>query len=404
MTRLARLLRRAAPLVAVAAAVAACSEKLTTPGDCPRLCPGGTPTVYDTVLTPVVGADSSYRGYVEPGFGGALLVSNGFGAGDARALLRFLRRADSVPVSDTLRAYRVDSVALQVGLVARDSTVTGLRLYLYRVPNTLDTTSTFAEVSAALVPGNLVDSIVVADTVRRGTLRLVLSDSAKVANLLQPADSGVLSLGIAMAADAPTGIRIGSLASSSGPLFTSYVHASVADTARQRQSIPRGATISTFVTTFPNFDTSATALVVGGAPSARSILRFALPERLRDSAQVLRATLELLPTQPVPGLRHDDAVLQVQPVLSDLGAKSPLVPSAGVTVALPAGTADTVRLEVARLVRLWQGSTGRPPALFLGLLPEASTFTQFQFGSSRGGPLQPRLRISYVLPFSFEAP
>ncbi len=42
--------RWAACVVALAAGAVACQEHLTSPGQCPELCPGGTPTVYDTVL------------------------------------------------------------------------------------------------------------------------------------------------------------------------------------------------------------------------------------------------------------------------------------------------------------------------------------------------------------------
>src|SRR5688572_546587 len=93
-------------------ALAGCQEKLTTPADCPTLCPGGQPQIFDEVFTATIGADSSYSGYVQPHQSQSLLVSNGLQGYEERALIRFLTRADSVSVRDTLRGYTIDSVAL----------------------------------------------------------------------------------------------------------------------------------------------------------------------------------------------------------------------------------------------------------------------------------------------------
>ncbi|HEU5304258.1 MAG TPA: hypothetical protein VFU40_06390, partial [Gemmatimonadales bacterium] len=67
--------------------LAGCQEKLTAPADCPALCPGGQPVVYDEVFTPIPGADSSFRGYVEPHQAAALLSSDGLLGYEERALV-----------------------------------------------------------------------------------------------------------------------------------------------------------------------------------------------------------------------------------------------------------------------------------------------------------------------------
>ena len=89
--------------------MAACQERLTSPADCPALCPGGTPAVFDTTVQAVALRDSSYPratdpggGYVDRGKGAALLVSNGFAASEDRAVYRFAVRSDSIPLRDTL--------------------------------------------------------------------------------------------------------------------------------------------------------------------------------------------------------------------------------------------------------------------------------------------------------------
>src|SRR6185312_7910713 len=59
-----------------AVTVMGCQEKLTAPADCPALCPGGSSQVFDEVISPITGADSSFRGYTQPYSSSSLLVSN----------------------------------------------------------------------------------------------------------------------------------------------------------------------------------------------------------------------------------------------------------------------------------------------------------------------------------------
>ena len=54
--------------------VTGCQEKLTAPAECPALCPGGSSQVFDEVINPITGADSSFRGYTQPYSSSSLLV------------------------------------------------------------------------------------------------------------------------------------------------------------------------------------------------------------------------------------------------------------------------------------------------------------------------------------------
>jgi hypothetical protein len=121
---------------------------------------------------------------------------------------------------------------------------------------------------------------------------------------------------------------------------------------------------------------------------------------------LIRVTLELVPTGPIPGLEGDTAFLQARPLLADLGSKSPAVSDAFYVSFHPMarGESDTVRLEVLRGATLWQGSQPLPPGLMLQLFPEASSFTRATFGSTRTAGLQPRLRVTYARNVQFEAP
>jgi hypothetical protein len=363
--------------------------------------------VFDTVITPLANSDTSYLGYVARSAAGALLVSNGLPASEDRAVYRFNARPDSIEVRDTLRAYTVDSALLALNLVARDTLVNGLKLYLYRIDSAVDIDDTFTSIDQQLVPTAIIDSIEVPDSVNSGLVQTVLrgADVAKVA--LPTGSGGVLAIGVAVAADQPSGVRIGASAAGTGATFVSYVTLDVPDTGSvRRQSVTRAPAFNAFVTESPLVPEDA-FLTVGGEPSSRALLRFDLPEDIEDSATIVRATLELVPRSPMLGLPADPALLQAKALLADLGAKSPVTTDERFISAdtLSVGSADTVRLDMTPIVRLWQAASERPEAVFLSLLPEGASFTRPVFGSTRSGTVgAPRLRITYLKPFPFETP
>jgi len=393
--------------VILAAAITGCQERLTAPAECPELCPGGQSRVFDTVINPLANSDTSYLGYVARSAAGALLVSNGLPASEDRAVYRFNARPDSIEVRDTLRAYTVDSALLALNLVARDTLVNGLKLYLYRIDSAVDIDDTFTSIDQQLVPTAIIDSIEVPDSVNSGLVQTVLrgTDIDKVA--LPTGSGGVLAIGVAMAAAQPSGVRIGASAAGTGATFVSYVTLDVPDTGSvRRQSVTRAPAFNAFVTESPLVPEDA-FLTVGGEPSSRALLRFDLPEDIEDSATIVRATLELVPRSPMLGLPADPALLQAKALLADLGAKSPVTTDERFISAdtLSVGSADTVRLDMTPIVRLWQAASERPEAVFLSLLPEGASFTRPVFGSTRSGTVgAPRLRITYLKPFPFETP
>jgi hypothetical protein len=403
-------LGRAAFVAAIAAGVFACQERLTSPGQCPELCPGGTPVVFDTVVSAVTGGDESVSGYVARGGGVALLTSSGLPASEDRTVYRFVSRLDSITVRDTARAYTVDSVQLTLTMVARDTLVNGLKVVLYRLPADLDPdTATFASVDPQLVDASVIDTIAVPDSVNAGQISTMLRGPEADRVAIPVGTGGVLAMGLRIAADAPTGARFGSIAGGTGATFTTYVTVDVPDTATSvvHQSLSRGAQDNSFVTQTP-FVAPPGTLAIGGEPSSRAFIRFALPLRIRDSANVVRATLEMLPTAPVSGLPTDPTVLRALAVLSDIGPKSPLTtdPRLVTDDTLSLGSADTLRLDITRIVQLWQQSGERPEEVALILRPEGASFTRMAVGSTN--PVSPagapRLHITYLLSFPFENP
>lgn len=414
--------RWVAGVVVLIGVVTACQEKLTSPADCPALCPGGSIEVFDTVVVASSGRDSSFpafvdraNGYVARGQGTAELVSSGFGPSEDRAVYRFTALSDSIAVRDTLRSFVFDSASITVTLTARDTLVDGLKLYLYRLPPTVDSTATFADIDAQLIEPNLIDSIVVADTVNTGTLRTVLhgADAGRLG--LVPGGDSVLAIGLRMAANTPTGVRLGSTAAGTAPVLTSYINVDIPDTgAIKHQIVTRPTAFNTFVTQNPVVPDD-TLLTLGGEPSSRALVRFGLSDAFLDSTTIVRATLELTPVTPIVGLPTDPSLVQTVALIGDLGAKSP-VASTSLDIAagfirqdtLPTVQSDTLRIEVTRIVQLWQSSRTRPQSVFLRLGPEGATFARGVFFSTRsaaGGVLvAPRLRITFQRSFPFENP
>ncbi|HXW97952.1 MAG TPA: hypothetical protein VEI47_10225 [Gemmatimonadales bacterium] len=382
----------------------ACQERLAGPADCPNLCPGGY-QLRDTVIDPIPHADSSFLGYLKPGQGNSLRVSWQFPVSDDRTVVRFIVRPDSwVVTTDSFLPYTIDSVALSVTVAYRDTTVKNLYVYLYRLPATLDSNYTFTDADAAFSPSSIIDSLKMDDTLVTQTLRAVLSgpDLARVA-IAQP-DTGILAMGVQIRAAQGTGVRLGN-SGSAAPLFQSYINVIGLDTTTSHKSISRGPGFQRFLSAVtPTLDT--TLLTVGGAPSARSIIRFPWPEYLKDSAQLVRVSLELVPSAPIPGLRGDTAFIQARPVLADFGSKSPTTSTTTYIATTPVllNQTDTVRLEVRPATTLWQGTQPLPSAFMLQLFPEAASFTTATFGSSRTPGFAPRLRVTYALKFPFEAP
>jgi hypothetical protein len=398
--------------------VTACQEKLTSPADCPALCPGGSAEVFDTVAPNLAGQDSSFprfddriNGYIGRGDGIALLVSNGLPASEDRAVYRFASRSESLNVRDTLRSYTVDSALLAVSLVARDTLVDGLKVFLYRINPAVDSTATFESIESQFADSLLIDSISVPDSVNAGALTTTLR-GADVAKLrLAPGGDSVLAIALRISANAPTGIRVGSLNGTNAASFVSYVTLDVPDTTTtiRKQALSRGAAFNTFVTQNPVVPDD-NLLTVGGEPSSRAIVRFGLTDAFLDSITIVRATLELTPAQPILGLPTDSALIRATAVAADLGAKSPLAANTNLLAqdTLSAVQSDTFRLDVTSIVRFWQSTRTAPQSIFLRMFPEGATFSRAQFLTTRspttGGVVAPRLRITFQRSFSFENP
>ena len=398
-------MRQRLSLLLLAATAVACSENLTTPGDCPGNCPADHLDVRDTVI--LAERDSTYTGFVTASQGSRLLLSDGFNGAQSVGVVRFARAIDSITYLDTLRAATRDSIILGITMQGRDSTITGLTLDVFRLPPVpaLDSSTTYDEVAGLLTEDRRLGTIAIPDNETSGTLQLKFSGAELAKLAFTPADSNVLRLAYQLHSPTPTGIAIGAGASgSTGPEFVSWMRATLPDTEVVQQ-VPRivlfNATLSDAADVTPPPD----LLTVGGIPSARSIVRFSVPPLVTDSSQIVRATLVLVPSEPLGGLPGDTTLLDVRGIFSDLGPKSPGIETTDaliITHLLEAGSTDSLTLDVTTIARLWDSAAGIPPALILAMSPEAATFGLARFGSSRTPGFVPALRITYARPYPFE--
>jgi len=418
--------------LAALAAVTACTEDVTAPGHCPDFCPSGSITGVDTVLQTVVQRDSAFRGFVRPHEASSLLATNLPGVIDSRAIFLTLPIGDSLVVESGTGArgqiVGVDSLKLSVTITRRDTSAHNLTLVYYRLPLDLDSTKTFADLAGAWTGTDSlrslnVDSVyalaghvdllrgdsVFVDTLTNRVTVIAKLDSASAPYVV--ADSGKAAFGVKVVADSRASIALGSVEAGLGPLLTWFAEAdSVA-----KDTVPRSSTVGVRFDSFvfdllsPSVDTTLdSTLAVGGMPVARSIMRFALPRLIRDSVQISRATLVLVTARPPEGVPADSFTLSAHGVLADFSAKSPLSPDpsrvATTRVHIGIARGDTVRIEMADILRSWQVDTLAPTTLALRQVPEGTEFPEIRFEPSTNVALAPALHVTYVRRFPFGKP
>lgn len=397
-------MRRLAGGLLLLLVTAGCKEQLAIPSECPGLCPGGILTLRDTILDPLPASDSSFVGYLGHNEALGMLLTTGSAAGDAFGVLAFNPLPDSVTIGTTRFAYTVDSVALSVAIVSRDTLLDNTRLVLYRLPGMTDSTATFSDIEALLTEGRLIDTLVIADTVNSGPVSLLLKGDQLDRLALEPGDGGRLAVGIRLVTTAPSGIRLGSrLLAGLAPTRYSYVTAPEAAEAERKRTIETTTLYSSHVRSTARVS-DPDLLVVGGLPTSRAILRFVLPEHIRTEGNLLRATLELTPSRPLYGLAYDPTFVEIRQVIADLGSRSPPAASGGARTELPLAGSAVLQLEVGNLVAAWFANPAVPRMLYLSVAPEGFAFGEPVFHSTRSATGRPRLRITYATPGRPEAP
>jgi hypothetical protein len=414
------VIRRRLFLIGAAVIAAACVENLTTPGVCPAYCPAHQISIADTVLYDL-SRDSSFRGYVLPRQTALMLAANLPGIIDGRPIFRINGPGSRSRVNpnDTTTGLIVgsDSARMQLYITRRDSNATNLTLRFFRLPKTVDSTTTFADVSGpftdSLVRTLNIDSLLakpnrkdtvsgdsaVVDTINR---RLVLSlrfDSSAARYIAT--DSGSVAYGIRISADSLASVALGGRGAL-GPTLKWYVRV-------DSSGVPVSRTLGTFATAFATFVRNPppasidSTLTVGGVPSARSIMRVAFPRVIRDSAQIIRGTLNLVPAVAARGIPIDSFAVEVHAVLVDLGAKSPIAGDVARTdsTMIHIGSTDTVRIEITNVLQAWAADSTQPTTLVLKAKDEAQSFAEIRFYPTIATAFRPSLEITYVRRYPF---
>ncbi|HZH81254.1 MAG TPA: hypothetical protein VFD68_08105 [Gemmatimonadales bacterium] len=412
-------MRRRLFLVGAAVIAAACVEDLTTSGVCPAYCPANQISIADTVLYDL-SRDSSFRGYVLPHHSALMLAANLPGIVDGRAIFRInpsMSRTRLNPNDTTTAAILgSDSARMLLYITRRDTNATNLTLRFFRLPKTVDSTTAFSDVSGpftdSLVRTLNIDSLlaktnrkdsVTGDTAFVDTLnhRLVLSvrfDSAAARYIAT--DSGTIAFGIRVSADSLASIALGK--GGLGPTLTWYVQVdSMGVTTVHRTLGTFFASFATFVSSPPAAPIDST-LAVGGVPSARSIMRLAFPRAIRDSSQIIRATMILVPAVPARGTPIDSFAMEIHAVLVDLGAKSPIAVDVGHSdsTMIHIDRGDTVRIEVTNILQAWAADSTQPTTFVLAARDEAQSFAEIRFYPTIAAA-RPSLQITYVRRYPF---
>lgn len=400
---------------ALAAAVAGlgCREAVTAPGSCPGLCPAGQIRIVDTMLTGIVAWDTSYAGYVNEREAPFLLASNGDGL-QAVALVRF-RARDSTwypSTNDTAVGIgRVDSVRLTFTVSSRDTLARNVWILVYRLPAFFDTSLTRAGVQPFLADSLLVDSIQVPDSLKSGLVTDSIRAGFAALASIPPDDSNVVSLALVAHGDTSVTLALASSEEIIGaPRLYWYVHARPLPDTTLAHTFSVGPRYDSFVYEPSSSYSPATALLAGGLPSARSIIRLQLPPEAIDSVGLVRATLILTMTDTVRGLPGEHFRISARGIVRDYGAKSVIFgdTAAGGTAPVVAGDPPgEVHIEIGRLLRVWGTASGDslPRALLLMSVSEGGGLGSVTVARrTAAGNAAPRLQLTYVRPYVFGVP
>ena len=381
----------------------ACVEDIVAPGVCPDYCPGGIIEVIDTVVTASIDRDSSYVGYLPTRYAETMQITTG-GTLESHGVLRFWPFDDEVfldtAASDSRPVVSVDSFKVHINFEARSSGTGEFEFVLFRLPVSVDSTTTYADLQSFFNDSTELASGSVTSESLEDSVAVVLAGDA-FPTLEE--DSSVAAIGISMRSAEPAFVNLQTRDRSFEYLrITRFVQVDSADGQLAARVDTTYSAFDTFV--FPDPPAVAPAtLPVGGTPSIRSFLRVDLPAFIVDSSSIVRATLMLVPSEPVLGAPGDTIRILAEGLAADIGPKSPIVqvPSDSIDfysgLAL-AGSSDTLRIDVTHIVAPWKNDTTASRTLMLRAVLEGGTLSEFRFYSSMSAVGAPALHVTYIPP------
>jgi hypothetical protein len=436
-----------ATILGAAFAAAACSEHLNGGAACPALCPGQNLQVIDTTfridhLSPVY--DTTIASFPLLGDEGEILLARIPHRADVRGVMRFDSLANyyTTTVDDTTAKFypTVAHDALVWFTVNRSGFAATrgadqVQFLIFDLDTTADTTvsvlSSMFNSAHFLGASGVKLASTLSDTLNASTLDTVIIrlDTAKI--LAKALGDRKLRLGILpQVLNSPSdGVRA-TIALNPAPFVRYYASLdSLKDTTYARVT-------SDFRSVTPVTDTSLLdrlvhyplivqgaipdsidALNIGGIPARRVFLRFALPPRIIDTANVILALLKLHPKPQPPQLAGDTMAVYPWPVVSSNKVMSPAeatnfivsntIYSLDSTQFLP--SADTVlKINLVNAMKNWQNvsDTVNTRSIVLRILPEGGTTLEASFWSSFAPDtaLRPHVEIQYVKRSTFGTP
>lgn len=387
-------------LVALAAAAGlACQDVVSAPGVCPEFCPAGEIQVRDTLLTGSVEPVGSYGGYLLPHEARQMQVVGPGGPAESRALLVFSSFSAEYSGADTTVKDSIiqrDSLRVTLSIVRRNANVSGLVLALHEIPITVDSATSYGDMTSFFQDSTLVATLPVPDSLVKDTVAATFPAGAL--RHFGP-DSLKIGIGVRISSPDPAFVSLASTDSVVSARITLFMQLdSTAGTTRVTRSESRILTFRTFVADSAGFPPPA-GLAVGGTAGARAFVKLNLPASIVDSTLVVRATLLLPPARPTFGAPGDTFRLRVLALGSDFGPKSPLADTAYSGSGLvPVGGIDTVAIDITRILLLWRGNAVAPRSVMLQVEPEAASINTVELPGP-GSQTPAAIRVTYALPF-----
>jgi hypothetical protein len=374
--------------------VAGCQEDLTAPGTCPEYCPAKVIDVFDSVFVGSVYGDTAYVGYVLTHRAGrAQVVTDGVAA-ESRAINQFQRFSsefNNQPIAV------IDSFRLTLAVLGHSS-FPGLELVMHHLPVGLDSTTTYADLDPFFDDSTQIGVLAIPDSLTRDTISVHLPGDAFPTLV---ADSMVTALGFRIASGPEGWADLGTIEAQIGAQMAIYVKYVIAG-----DSVEVNETRLTQFDSYVSVDQPAMGpdiLAAGGAPSWRSFLRFDIPSWVTDSSDIARATLILVPSEPILGAAGDSVRLRADALTQDVGSKSPILVPGGAADTLALGSidvntgwSDTLRIDVTHILKLLRQDLSRPHSIALWVVPQAGSVGQARFWSSRNAASAPALAVTWT--------
>jgi hypothetical protein len=297
------------------------------------------------------------------------------GTVESYGVIRFIRFSEEVAIDSAASTLgpvvAVDSFGVNLIMEARSPGTGDFELAVFRLPVSVDSTTTYADLQSTFVDSTEIAAASFSGVEAADTIAIIIPGDA----FPTLEEDSAVAVGISMRSVEPAYVDFQTSNLATNTLsITRFVQVDSADgqLAARTDNTPVG--YDSFV--FPDVPAAGpAALGVGGSPSARAFLKIALPPRVVDSSSVIRATLLLVPAEPVLGAPGDSIRIVAEGIAADIGPKSPIkqVPDDSIAVysgLTMTGSTDTLRIDVTHVIAPWKNDSNLVRGLMLRAVRE----------------------------------